>query len=356
MLGSMLNPEDQRRVTSPPLASAGLPGIGGRIKDSPEDFRVVEIPAYEPDGQEGRHVFVRMRKRGWNTESAAGELARHLGIPRFEVGFAGMKDRDAVTEQWISVPWSGYAKLDSFDHPDIELFEAFPHGQKLRRGHLHGNRFDLVVRGLAVGADEAVARVRAKLDHLSALGGLWNLYGIQRFGHDGKNLTRGFKLMETGGRPRAKDHLFISAAQSGLFNLYVLERVAGSGVRTVLAGDLLQKTDTGGLFESRDPSLDQPRVDRGEVVLTGPIFGSKTREPSYGTPSWEFESAILRRGELTRDRLWELGKHAPGSRRAVTIGLSGVTVEAEGDRAVRLRFTLPAGSYATQMLAELQGP
>ena len=351
----MLSREDQRLVIHPPLATGALPGIGGRTRTTPEDFRVTEIPAYPPDGQEGRHVFVRMRKRGWNTESAAGTLARHLGIARFEIGLAGLKDRDAVTEQWLSVPWSAYAKLDTFEHPDIELFEAIPHGQKLRRGHLRGNEFDLVVRNLAVPVTEALDRGRAKLDALGKGGGLWNLYGIQRFGHDGKNLTRGFDLIESG-RPRAKDHLFVSAAQSGLFNLYVLERAAGAGLQTVVPGDLLQKTDTGGLFESHDPVLDQPRLDRGELVLTGPIFGSKTKEPPYGTASWDLETRILERGGITRDDLWKLGKRAPGSRRAVCVDVSRVAIEPEGDDALRLRFTLPAGSYATQLLAELQGP
>jgi tRNA(Glu) U13 pseudouridine synthase TruD len=118
----------------------------------PEDFVVREIPAYAPDGRVGAHLLLTLTKRGIGSEDAILELSRQTGIPRPEIGLAGLKDNIAVTEQWISVPFAAGPALAEFSHPAITLGPAHPHGNKLRRGHLHGNRFILVVRELAVPA------------------------------------------------------------------------------------------------------------------------------------------------------------------------------------------------------------
>ncbi|MCB9567425.1 MAG: tRNA pseudouridine(13) synthase TruD [Myxococcales bacterium] len=369
-----LSDADFALLCSPPRVTAALPGIGGRMRCRPEDFVVHEIPAYGPDGREGAHLLLTLRKRRLTTEEAVEEVARACQIPRIEIGVAGLKDREAITEQQISAPWSAREALAAFRHPAIELGPAAPHSHKLRRGHLKGNRFEVTIRDLVVDVDAALARVQAKLDALAAAGGLDNLYGGQRFGDGGRNIARGLRyLAGEGARMRRKADFLVSAGQSTLFNLYLLERRARGLSRTVLAGDILRKTTSGGLFECADPAVDQARLDAGEVEITGPIYGGKMMAPSEGTPSADLEAAILARTGVTQTALNALGRKVPGTRRPLQLTPTDLQIRAApavelASRApgphnpsllsegVCLSFGLPAGAYATQLTHEIQGP
>ncbi len=373
MAGIELAEADFALLMAPPRVTAELLGIGGRLRARPEDFSVREVPSYGADGTVDAHLLLTLRKRLLTTEDAIREVARGCGIPRSEFGVAGLKDRNAVTEQQISAPAAAKAALARFRHPQIELGPAEPHSHKLRRGHLRGNLFSLTIRDLATSTDDAEARLRAKLEALQALGGLDNLYGAQRFGADGRNIYRGLALLAEGARRRRKADFTVSAGQSALFNLYVLERRARGLSRTVLAGDVLKKVGSGGLFVCADPEVDQARFDAGELELTGPIFGGKMKSPPAGSPSEALESAILDRVGLARSALSALGKKVPGTRRpcqlypgelriqrapAVELASQGEpphkpTLLSEG---LCIDFRLPSGSYATQFTHEIQGP
>lgn len=351
-------------LLDPPLQTGDLPGVGGELRRRPEDFAVAEIPAYEPDGRPG-HLFLLLRKRGLTTEDALVELARQLEVPRPEVGLAGLKDRDAVTEQWVSVPAAAAPRLAAFVHSDMSLGPAHPHGTKLRRGHLRGNRFTVVVRDLALPPEDALPRARAKLQRLTEEGGLDNLYGSQRLGDGGSNLVRGLQALARGKR-RGRADFLLSAGQSALFNLYLLERRARGLMRRALLGDILKKTDTGGLFTCTDPDTDNVRLAAGELVVTGPMYGSKMRAPGEDTPSGQLEAEILARAEIDPASFQAFGHTLEGTRRPLRVPLGAVDVTlAEGavdDRGlpltpgISLSFTLPAGSYATSLLREVQLP
>ena len=353
-------PEFQALLLDPPLQTADLPGIGGRIRLAPEDFTVREIPAYGPDGRVGAHLLLTMHKRGFGSEDAIVEICRQTGIPRPEIGLAGLKDKDAVTEQWISVPFAAGPRLAEFSHPAITLGPVHPHGNKLRRGHLHGNHFDIVVRELAVSGEEAVQRLVAKRSRLAELGGLANLYGNQRLGDSGSNLRRGLEALAAGAR-RGRADFLLSAGQSALFNLYLLERRSRGLMRTVLAGDILKKTATGGLFECREPETDQARLDSGELGITGPMFGSKMRAPSPDTAADALERDILELAGISSTALKAFGNKVEGTRRPlqlplVDLELALVPATETLPPGLSLQFSLPAGSYATVLLQELQGP
>ncbi|MDC0717812.1 tRNA pseudouridine(13) synthase TruD [Nannocystis bainbridge] len=351
-----LSEADLELLREPPLQTADLPGVGGAIRSRPEDFHVREVPAYDPDGRPNAHVLLLLTKRGVGSEDAIAEVARQLAIPRAELGLAGLKDKDAVTEQWISLPAAAAARLEQFVHSDISLGTAHPHGNKLRRGHLRGNRFTIVVRDLAVPVDEALARCQAKVERLRALGGLDNLYGEQRFGSD--NLARGLAALARG-RRRGRADFLLSAGQSALFNLYLLERRARGLMREVLRGDILKKTATGGLFECTDPATDKARLDAGELGITGPMFGSKMRAPGPDTPSGALEAEILARAEIDLTTLQALGHTLEGTRRPLQIAPLAVDIEVARDDfgpGISLSFELPSGSYATALLRELQRP
>jgi len=353
-------PEFQARLLDPPLQTADLPGIGGQIRLCPEDFTVREIPAYGPDGRVGAHLLLTMHKRGLGSEDAIVEISRQTGIPRPEIGLAGLKDKDAVTEQWISVPFAAGTRLAEFSHPAITLGTAHPHGNKLRRGHLHGNHFNIVVRELAVSGEEAAERIIAKRSRLAELGGLANLYGNQRLGDSGSNLRRGLEALAAGAR-RGRADFLLSAGQSALFNLYLLERRARGLMRTILAGDILKKSATGGLFECREPETDQARLDSGELGITGPMFGSKMRAPSPGTAADALEREILELAGISSSALKAFGNKVEGTRRPlqlplVDLELALVPATDALPPGLSLQFSLPAGSYATVLLQELQGP
>ncbi len=341
----------------PPRAAEGRNDLGGRVRARPEDFEVVELPAYPPDGGTG-HLLLTLTKRGLDSEAALGELARWLRIPRVELGLAGLKDRHARTTQWISVPAHVGSRLPGFRHPAIRLGPAQPHSHKLRRGHLCGNLFRIVVRDL----DVELARVQASatLEQLGRLG-LRNYYGEQRFGQGGRNLAAGLALIAGRGPRARKADLIVSAGQAGLFNLVLAERIDRGLLDRVLLGDLLHKR-SGGMFESTDPTLDQARLDAGELDITGPIYGSKLRWPSPGSPALALEHEVLALVGIRVDKLERLGRAAPGTRRALKVWPERVEIEPEPEPALPdqglsaglvLRFALPAGSYATMVLREL---
>jgi tRNA pseudouridine13 synthase len=355
----LVDSEVRAQMLSPVPATSSLPGIGGLIKQRFEDFVVDEVAAYPPDGREGRHLFLRIRKRGVSTPDLIRNLSHALRIESREVGCAGRKDREAVTTQWLSVPYESRAGIDRLKLEGVEVIEARPHGQKLRMGHLRGNRFRIVIRDPGMDLESARHLVREKVLAMERGGGLENLYGEQRFGHGGENLDRGLDLLRAGRRPNPTEKFLLSAAQSGLFNLYVVLRRGQGWLRQALPGDLLQKRDGGALFAVDDVAVEQPRLTRGELVVSGPIFGAKMRAPDDPSPASLLEQEVLRRADVPAELFGAFGKNLPGSRRPVQVSLSDfrlTEIEPDDELAggLELRFGLPAGSYATQLIRELQ--
>lgn len=358
-----LDPELREAVLEPELLTGDLPGIGGVLRARPDDFYVDEIPAYPPDGKTGAWLLLQLDKRGMSTEDAIRSLARALDIGMGEIGFAGRKDRDAVSRQWISVPARFSAQLDELELPGLEIGPVYPHSHKLRIGHLRGNRFDLVIRELACDHETASARVEAKVARLRELGGLANAFGPQRFGDGARTLDRGIAAMFAG-RGGARGNMTVAAGQAALFNLYLDTRVRGGLLRRALVGDILKKTDTGGLFACTDVAADDERLAQRAVVVTGPIFGSRMMSPPEGTPSFDLERDVLDSLGIRGDALRALGRAAVGTRRPLQVAIEdpvtsfAPAVTTDDGRTLapglRISFTLPAGSFATTLCRELQ--
>ncbi|HET6585805.1 MAG TPA: tRNA pseudouridine(13) synthase TruD [Nannocystaceae bacterium] len=350
-----LAPEWRARVLAPALVTADLPGIGGRIRTTLADFRVDEIPAYGADGSPG-HLLLVLEKRGLATEEAIGMIARALAIHPRTIGYAGRKDAGAITRQWISVPAAATDALARFEHEAITLGPATPHSHKLRIGHLHGNRFDIVVRELAVDPETALARARAKLACIAERGGIPNAFGPQRFGRDGGGMDRGLEQMRRG-RAGARANMTVASGQAALFNLWVELRTERGCMAAVLEGDVLAKVATGGLFTSTDPDVDGARLVAREVAITGPLYGSRTRMAPAGTPAAAIERDVLALAHIDESSLRALGRAALGTRRRLLVSPTDVDVAIDDlsglGVGLRLRFTLPAGSFATQLVREL---
>jgi tRNA pseudouridine13 synthase len=338
-----------------PHVTTDLPGTGGGYKVTPEDFRVDEIPAYLPSG-EGDHTFLLVEKRGLDTREVVRAIARALSVREGDVGVAGQKDRFALSTQWISVPRVDPDRALAVAGEGFRILEAKRHGNKLRTGHNRGNRFRLRIRG---GVPDAAARARAVAAALAARG-LPNFYGPQRFGRTGDNAELGRLLLrgeEDGRLGRARRdpklrRLLISAFQSEVFNRVLARRLAdGTWIRP-LAGDVLEKCASGGLFVCAEPEVDGPRVATFELSVTGPMPGPRVRPAPTGEPA-ALEAAVLAETGVTPEQLGR-SRDAEGARRALRIRVEPVVEEdAEG---VVLSFALPSGSYATVVLDEVIKP
>lgn len=331
-----------------PLLTREIPPVGGVLKQRPEDFVVEELPAYEPTGS-GEHLYLWIEKRGLNSHDAASRLAQALGAKPEGIGYAGLKDRQAVTRQWLSFHHPATPTAESLESEGLRVLAVARHVNKLRTGHLRGNRFTVRLAGVPESQDE---HVRAALA-LLARDGLPNYYGSQRFGHEGKNLHAAWAWIVEGGRPPGKPFLrklFVSTLQAALFNAWLAERLNAGSYLKALAGDVLRKEDSGGLFTCSDAELDSTRVRNWEISPTGPMFGARMRAPE--ADALAHESALLEKFGITSDHLARVQKYGEGTRRPARVRVSEVESERAGEDLI-LRFCLPKGSYATVLLGEL---
>jgi tRNA pseudouridine13 synthase len=335
-----------------PFVTASRPGSGGRIKVTPEDFRVDERPAYPPAGS-GPHLYLHVEKRGRTTRDVVKALARALGVPERDAGYAGLKDRAAVTTQWLSFPVARDPDPAALAGDGYRVLSASRHQNKLRPGHSRGNGFAVAVRGGDLG------RARACAEALAAAG-LPNFFGPQRFGTGGETAALGRALLapEPGpearrvGRDRFMKRLALSALQASLFNRWLSERLADGLFAAALPGDVLKKLDSGGLFRCEAPEVDGPRVARFEVSPAGPMFGHRL-ELAGGEPGAR-EARLLAAEGLTLADFARGGDEAEGTRRAARLPVA-VALEPlpDGGEGYLARFELPKGSHATVVLREL---
>lgn len=319
---------------------------------SPETFTVEEIPAYEPSGQ-GTHTFLWIEKRGLTTLDAIARVADLLGVERRDVGYAGLKDRHATTRQWLSVPGIDPERaLGAPGDATCAIQRAVPHPHKLRLGHLRGNRFQVVLHGQA---DEAERRALEATVAQVAAQGVPNRFGAQRFGSGGDNAAVGLALLrgERRERDRRRRRLLLSALQSAVFNRALELRAAAGPLTRVRTGDVLQKTDSGGLFVTTDLAVDQARVDRGEVVPTGPLPGGREIEPPPGSEARALDDEAIASVGATRDDFARAGRELPGARRPVIVRAHDLSLDLT--TGVRLTFSLPAGAYATVLVDAILG-
>jgi tRNA pseudouridine13 synthase len=329
-----------------PYATAKSLRLLGKIRELPEDFQVEEIPAYPPTGA-GEHLMLRFEKTGLTTPEAVTRIALALGVDPAQAGWAGLKDRQAVTSQWITLFGGEPETARALVLPGVRVLEANRHNHKIRSGHLKGNRF--VIRMRCDSAQTDIARaVMAEL----ATSGAPNYYGEQRFGHGGQNVQEARRWIVEGRRAprdRFRRKLLVSALQSEWFNRWLSARIERQQWQRALDGDLMRKEDTGGLFIASDLADAEARVSNWSISPTGPIFGAEMRWPERDALAHEralWESEGLSDTVLTRFR-----KLMPGSRRVARVRPSDVRVDPFCD-GIEFAFTLPKGAYATVILRE----
>jgi len=395
-----------------PYLTACLPGIGGRIKEHITDFRVEELPLYEPCG-EGTHVYFRVTKAGIPTPEAVNRLARYLNVPPHDIGVAGLKDARSVSSQMMSLEHVSPSAIASFRDPAMSVEVLGRHGNKLRPGHLKANRFAIAIRGVSA---EQLPAAEAVLEVLTRRG-VPNYFGQQRFGARCDTAALGECMVRNDldefiaiflGRPRPDDppdcraardafdigqyaralkrwpwqyqnerkalsvyrkrrragaamvlidkrmkRLYVSAFQSLIFNEIVIRRI--DSLDRVLAGDLAEKADNGAIFTVEDPVAEQPRAERFEISPTGLVVGYRSNLAG-GQPGL-IEAEALQRHRIAPDDFKNVGALRPkGTRRALRFALGCPELSAGTDDRgpyIQLAFSAASGCYATVALREI---
>ncbi len=327
--------------------------VAGSFAPSIADFEVDELPRYAPCGA-GDHLYVRVEKRGRTTRDLIAHAQRVFGLREVDIGYAGLKDRHATTRQWLSLLNVPTDRAGALDDDAFRVTEASRHGNKLRVGHLAGNRFRVIVRVPDDGDVSAELETAHAWMAQFAARGLINRYGEQRFGAGGRNADDARALLQRGfrGVPPWKARFLCSSLQSELFNAALDERLARGWLDRVLDGDVLEKSENGARFISTEAG-DQARFESGEVAITGPIYGHRPHIATTGAAA-TFEAEVLAAAGLDTDALRAMGRHAEGTRRPYRAPVREVAVtQVEGG--LELRFTLPPGAYATVLVSTLLG-
>lgn len=396
-----------------PYFLSDFEGIGGTIKQRPEDFFVQEIPLYEPTG-DGDHVMAEIEKVGISTFDACDYIARQLDIDRRGIGYAGMKDGQAVTRQILTIPLVKPEAVMAITSDRMSVKWASKHRSKIRLGHLAGNRFVVKIRNVD---PTKVVLLKPQLDILSQRG-VPNFFGEQRFGRRGNNdllgaaFVRGddkevLRLLLGDPRPgedkpdvleartlfaagdyeramnawphwarleiralsrlhRTQDayqavmaadmairRLWVTAMQSRIFNKILSQRI--SGIDQLMDGDMAIKHENGACFVVENAALEQPRADAFEISPTGPMIGRRLSVPRGKVR--EMEAELFRQYDVSPDDFRSNYRdRSHGDRRPFRVQLKDAQLESGVDQFgqhITVAFTLPPGAYATILLREL---
>jgi len=385
-----------------------LPGTGGTIRAETDDFCVEELPLYPACG-DGEHLYVTVEKRGLTTFDLLRRLARDLGVAERDIGYAGLKDARAVTRQTVSLTGVSPEQVAALTIPGVTVLASARHRNKLRLGHLAGNRFAIRIRGVAPDAGERALDIL----HVLADLGVPNRFGAQRYGIFGTSHRIGRAILRQDfataaqlviGDPATIEHpgwrqaaiafaagdfpgalatlpgrcrderalvhaliagksprdavlrlprkllrLYLSAYQSSLFDRLLEMRL--DSLHRLWHGDLACKHVNGACFSVTDAEAEQPRADAFEISPTAPLFGYKVTLATGAAGL--LETALLEKEEITLGA-FRLGPHLDmaGERRPLRVPLGSPDATQEGD-SLRVTFDLPRGSYATTVLAEV---
>ncbi|QSX76396.1 tRNA pseudouridine(13) synthase TruD [Lysobacter arenosi] len=337
----------------PTLPRAHGPSVlGANMRTTPEDFLVEELPGFEPSGS-GEHLLLTIEKRGMNTAFAARRIAEWAGVGEVAIGYAGLKDRNAVTRQRFSVHLPKRVAPDlatletSGDNEHLRVLEHTWHARKLPRGALAGNRFVLVLREVA-GAREAI---ESRLQSIAARG-VPNYFGEQRFGREGDNVANAMAMFAGRRVRREQRTLLLSAARSELFNRVLASRVQSASWDQALDGEVWLLDGSRSVF-GPEPFNDElaQRLAAFDIHPSGPLWG-KGELRSQG------DAAAVEVAALSGDDAAALraGLEAEGlkhERRALRLKPTDLAWDWLDGDVLQLAFSLPPGTYATVVLAEL---
>ena len=331
----------------------GAPVLAARIRIAPEDFDVTEIDGFEASGT-GEHLLLTIEKRGMNTAFVARLLAEWAGVDERAVGYAGLKDRHAVTRQRFSVQLPGreapdtatLERDDSATGQRLRVLGQARHSRKLPRGALAGNRFVLVLRDVEGDRGAIEARLQA-----IAARGVPNYFGGQRFGHAGANVDKALRMFAGLRVKRDERALLLSAARSALFNRVLAARVSDGSWDRGLEGEAWMLDGSRSVF-GPEPWSDAlaARLEAFDIHPSAPLWGRGDLRSEAAARATELAALADEGSGLLRAGLEAAGLKQ--ERRAARLRPRDLSWRWPGGNALEVGFSLPAGCYATAVLAE----
>ena len=324
----------------------GSPTGTGIIRNQPEDFIVYEHLSFEPSGS-GEHVFLKIEKIGENTEFVARQIARFANVRQRDIGYAGLKDRHAVTTQWFSVWLPGKADLDwnLLNSDQLKVIDSVRHARKLKRGVLSANSFQITISDWQGDTEKTIAQLQA-----IKANGLANYYGEQRFGYQGQNINKALAMFAGAKVGREQRSLYLSAARSYLFNHLLANRVSLNNWDHALIGDVYVFDLSHSCFRSEQPDAEiLRRLQTQEIHATGVLWGKG--EADVSGEALELEQTVISAFPELAQGL--VNSEVIRNRRALRINVPDLSWRFVDNQRLILKFTLPAGCYATALLREI---
>lgn len=327
--------------------------LSGKVRSKAEDFRVDEIQSFTPSG-EGEHVWLKIKKNGENTDWVAGQLAKIADMPRRNVSYAGKKDRHAITTQWFSVQLPGKEAPDWQSHlPDsVTILEQQRHSKKLKMGALNGNRFSITIRdfqGSETELSEAIKRINSD--------GIPHYYGEQRFGFWNEEQSRGNNVVKAEQwfsqgykiKDRNKRGLYLSAARSWVFNHILSKRVSNGSWNKAQPGDVFMLEGSQSCFVEDINNDILKRIESQDIHPSGALWGRGNLRSKETVA--ELENGIRNQFPMLCDGLEKQGLKQ--ERRSLRLLVKELECTFKDENTVIICFSLPAGAYATSVLAEI---
>ncbi|VAY86761.1 tRNA pseudouridine 13 synthase [hydrothermal vent metagenome] len=336
------------------------------FKPNHNDFVVTEVPLYQFSG-DGEHLVVTIRKKDLSTWDMIAIISDYIGCKSRDIGYAGLKDKNAMTIQFISIPKIYETKIDEFKHTNIKIIDKTYHNNKIRVGHLKGNKFFIRLKRVSSHNSKIIKSV---LEQIITFG-MPNYFGYQRFGINGDNYLKGQDIISGKLQERNKKlkQMYINSFQSFIFNNWLSKRIEISKlinnfeiseiykklnmteneVRVlkqqkhpfkILLGDVMSHYPFGRIFHAQDLVSEADKFNLRDRVPTGLLCGKKTKIAIYNAREIE----LLYDEKTTQN----------GSRRFAWIFPSDIESNfKEENNWLELKFTLPKGSYATELISEL---
>lgn len=336
------------------------------FKQNKDDFVVTEIPLYEFSG-EGEHLVIKIRKKDLSTWDAVEIIANFVGCKTRDIGYAGLKDKNAMTVQSISLHRQYEEKLNSFSHANIKILEKTYHNNKIKVGHLKGNRFFIRLKRVNVMDSN---RIEQALGSISQFG-MPNYFGFQRFGIEGNNYLKGKDIVEGKLKERKKNlrQMYVNSYQSYLFNNWLSQRIEISKLIAafeakeiceklqlpleivkamkkqshplkIMTGDLMSHYPFGRIFHVEDMESESGKFFERDRVPTGLLCGKRVKQAEGLAKVLEDEYNV----KIQED----------GARRFAWIFPDDIQSNYKEEKNwMEIQFTLPKGSYATELIREL---
>ena len=336
------------------------------FKQSKDDFIVTEVPLYQFSG-EGEHIVIKIRKKDLTTWSALEIIASDFGCKSRDIGYAGLKDKNAMTIQYFSIHKKFEEKIDNFEHPKIKILEKTYHNNKIKIGHLKGNKFFIRLKRVS---PVHKSKIESALEQIATFG-IPNYFGFQRFGNDGDNYLKGKDIIDKKlkEKNRKLKQMYINAYQSYLFNAWLSKRIEVSKLINnfkadeistkidldaksikniqkqkhpfkILQGDIFNHYPYGKLFYVEDIEEESDKFYNRDRVPTGLLAGTKTKIAL--DDALKFETEFIKETQEN------------GARRFAWIFPTNIESEYKEEKAwFELNFELPKGSYATEFISEL---